>query len=58
MKTTIRIDKRLVDEVSEIFGAKCRSEAVNNALREFVALSRFKKLINNHSGKLNFAGYQ
>jgi len=58
MKTTIRIDKRLVDEVVDMFPAKCRSAAVNNVLREFVALSSFKKLMNDHSGKLEFAGCQ
>ncbi len=40
-----RLDKRLVDEATRILGAKSRTEAVHKALREGVALRRFKKLM-------------
>ena len=53
---TIRINTRLVDEAAKILGAKSRTEAVHIALREIVALSRFKKLMKKHAGKLEFAG--
>ena len=53
---TIRVDTRLVDEAAKIFGAKSRTEAVNKALREILALRRFKKLMKKHAGKQKFAG--
>ncbi len=53
----IRLDKRLVDEAARALGAKSRTEAVHIALREVVALRRFKKLMKKHAGKLKFAGY-
>ena len=54
--TTIRIDASLVDEAAKILGAKSRTDAVHTALREIVALQRFKKLMKKHAGKLEFAG--
>lgn len=54
---SIRLDTRLVDEAAKILGAKSRTEAVHIALREVVALRRFKKLMKNHAGKLEFAGH-
>ena len=53
---TLRVDARLVDEAAKILGAKSRTDAVNTALREIVALRRFKKLMKKHAGKLEFAG--
>jgi Arc/MetJ family transcription regulator len=53
--TIIRIDARLVDEAAKILGAKSRTDAVHTALREIVALGRFKKLMKKHAGKLEFA---
>lgn len=55
--TTIRLDAKLVDEVAKILDAKSRTDAVNIALREIVALSRFKKLMKKHAGKLEFQGF-
>ena len=43
--TSIRLDKRLADEAAEVLGVKSRTEAVHAALREIVALKRFKKKI-------------
>jgi Arc/MetJ family transcription regulator len=43
--TSIRIDKRLGDEAAETLGVKSRTEAVHGALREIVALKRFRRLL-------------
>lgn len=55
--TSIRLDKRLADEAAEVLGAKSRTEAVHTALREIVALKRFKKLMSKYGGKLEFSGH-
>jgi hypothetical protein len=39
-----------------VLGAKSRTDAVHIALREIVALKRFKALMTKNSGKLRFAG--
>ncbi len=54
---SIQIDKRLVDEATRILSAKSRTDAVHTALREVMALGRFKKLMKKHAGKLEFAGH-
>ena len=54
--TSIRLDTRLADEAKEILGVKSRTAAVHTALREIVALARFKRLMKTHAGKLRFAG--
>ena len=56
-RTLIRLNKRLVDEATKILGAKSQTDAVDTALREIVALRRFKKLMKKHAGKLEFAGH-
>jgi Arc/MetJ family transcription regulator len=38
-------------------GVKSRTEAVHVALREIVALKRFKSLMKKNAGKLTFAGF-
>jgi len=43
-------------EAARVLGAKSRKEAVHIALREIVALRRFKKLMKKDAGKLKFAG--
>jgi Arc/MetJ family transcription regulator len=53
--TSIRLDKRLVDEAARVLGAKSPTDAVHKALQEVVALGRFKKLMKKHTGKLEFA---
>jgi len=55
--TSIRLDKQLADEAARILGVKSRTEAVHAALREIVALEKFKRLMKKHAGKLKFAGY-
>ena len=55
--TSIRLDTRLADEAAKVLGAKSRTEAVHIALREILALKRFKKLMRKHAGKLSFAGH-
>ena len=55
--TSIRLDTQLADEAVKILGARSRTEAVHVALREIVALKRFKNLMKKHAGKLSFAGY-
>lgn len=55
--TSIRLDTNLADEAAEILGVKSRTEAVHAALREIVALKKFKNLMGKHAGKLSFEGY-
>jgi Arc/MetJ family transcription regulator len=55
--TSIRLDTHLADEAAKVLGAKSRTEAVHTALREIVALKRFKKLMGKHAGKLSFSGH-
>ena len=54
--TSIRLDKRLADEAAEVLGVRSRTEAVHAALREIVALKRFKNLMLKYGGKLEFSG--
>jgi Arc/MetJ family transcription regulator len=55
--TSIRLDTKLADEAVRALGVKSRTEAVHVALREIVALTRFKNLMKKHEGKLAFANY-
>lgn len=55
--TSIRLDMRLADEAKKALGVKSRTEAVHVALREIVALKRFKALMKKNAGKLSFAGH-
>lgn len=54
--TSIRLDTQLADEAVKVLKAKSRTDAVHIALREIVALRRFKALMKKNSGKLKFAG--
>jgi Arc/MetJ family transcription regulator len=54
--TSIRLDTDLADEAVKVLGVKSRTEAVHVALREIVALRRFKDLMKRNAGKLKFAG--
>jgi Arc/MetJ family transcription regulator len=54
--TSIRPDISLADEAVRVLKAKSRTDAVHIALREIVALGRFKALMKKNSGKLKFAG--
>jgi Arc/MetJ family transcription regulator len=55
--TSIRLDTQLADEAVKVLGAKSRTDAVHIALREIVALKRFKKLMKKYEGKATFEGY-
>ncbi|MFZ6017190.1 MAG: type II toxin-antitoxin system VapB family antitoxin [Nitrospirota bacterium] len=55
--TSIRLDTKLADEAVKVLGAKNRSEAVHVALREIVALKKFKELMSRYGGKLKFEAY-
>ncbi|MGH9406519.1 MAG: hypothetical protein ACRD3D_11880 [Terriglobia bacterium] len=55
--TSIRSDTDLADEGAKVVGVKSRTEAVHAALREVVALKRFKRLMRQHAGKLPFAAH-
>ena len=55
--TSIRLDTQLADEAVRVLGAKSRTDAVHIALREIVALKRFKKLMKKYEGKAKFEGY-
>jgi Arc/MetJ family transcription regulator len=54
--TSIRLDKELADEAAKALGVKSRTEAVQKALEEVVALRRFKKLMLDYGGKCSFEG--
>jgi Arc/MetJ family transcription regulator len=55
--TSIRLDTQLADEAAKILGVKSRTEAIHVALKEIVALKRFKELMKKQAGKLPFEGY-
>lgn len=54
--TSIRLDKKLADEVKRALGVKSRTEAVHIALKEMAKLQDFKKLMKKYGGKGSFAG--
>jgi Arc/MetJ family transcription regulator len=54
--TSIRLDIQLADEAARVLGVKSRTEAVHVALREIVALQRFKELMKKNAGRLSFSG--
>jgi Arc/MetJ family transcription regulator len=54
--TSIRLDTELADEAVRVLGVKSRTEAVHVALREIVALKKFKDLMRKHAGKHKFEG--
>ena len=56
--TSIRLDTRLADEAARVLGVKNRTEAIHVALREVVALKRFKDLMKKNAGKLKFAAHR
>jgi Arc/MetJ family transcription regulator len=55
---SIRLDPRLADEAVKLLGVKSRTEAVQMALTEIIALRRFKNLMKKNAGKLSFAGHR
>ncbi|MBV9267411.1 MAG: type II toxin-antitoxin system VapB family antitoxin [Acidobacteriaceae bacterium] len=55
-RTSIRLDMKLADEAVKVLGVKTRTEAIHMALREIVALERFKKLMKKHAGTLKLEG--
>lgn len=55
MLTSIRLDTHLADEAKRLLGVKSRTEAIHVALRELIALRRFKALMKKNGGKLSFA---
>jgi len=54
--TSIRLDIKLADEAVKVLGVKSRTEAVHVALKEVVALKRFKDLMAKNAGRLAFEG--
>ena len=56
--TSIRLDTHLADEAKKVLRVKSRTEAIHTALREVVALQRFKNLMKKNAGKLSFAGHE
>ena len=55
--TSLRLDTRLADEAARVLGVKSRTEAVHVALREIVALKKFKVLMARHGGRMKFEGH-
>lgn len=56
--TSIRLDTRLADEATRLLGARSRTEAVHIALKEIVALKKFKELMKKHGGRHAFAAHE
>jgi len=54
--TSIRLDTKLADEAAEALGVKTRTDAIHTALREVVALKRFRRVVTANAGKLPFPG--
>lgn len=55
--TSIRLNTTLADEAMQVLHVKSRSEAVHAALREVVALEKFKNLMKKQGGKLTFEAH-
>ena len=55
--TSIRLDTKLADDAVKALGASNRSEAVHMALKEVVALKKFKELMSRHGGKMKFEAH-
>lgn len=55
--TSIRLNTTLADEAMQVLHVKSRSEAVHAALREVVAMEKFKNLMKRHGGKLKFEAH-
>jgi Arc/MetJ family transcription regulator len=55
--TSIRLDTKLADDAVKALGARNRSEAVHMALKEVVALNKFKQLMSKYGGKLKFEAH-
>jgi Arc/MetJ family transcription regulator len=55
--TSLRLDTRLADEAARVLGVKTRTEAVHAALREVVALKKFKVVMARYGGKMRFEGH-
>lgn len=55
--TSIRLDTHLADQAAKVLGVKSRTEAVHAALREIVALKKFKNLMTKHGGKFTFEAH-
>ena len=55
--TSIRLDTLLADEAVKVLGVKSRTEAVHLALREVVALKKFKDMLLKHGGRMTFEGH-
>ena len=55
--TSIRLDTKLADDAVKALGARNRSEAVHLALKEVVALNKFKQLMSKYGGKLRFEAH-
>jgi Arc/MetJ family transcription regulator len=55
--TSIRLDTHLADEAARVLGVKTRTEAVHAALREILALKKFKDLMAKNAGKLTFEAF-
>ena len=53
--TSIRLDKKLADEVKAGLGLKTWTEAVHAVLKEIAAALRFKKVAKKYAGKDEFA---
>ncbi len=56
--TSIRLDVQLAGEAVKVLGVKPRTEAIHGALKEMVALKRFKDLMKKNAGKLSLAAYR
>ena len=46
MKTTININNELLDEAMKVSGAKTKTEAIENGLKEIISVYKRKELAN------------
>lgn len=56
MATNLAIDQKLLEEAQKIGGKKTKKETVNEALREYIARRKQKKIINLF-GKVDFINF-
>ena len=45
MRTTLNIDEKLLDQLTELTGEKSKGKAVNKALEEYIRRQRIEELI-------------
>jgi Arc/MetJ family transcription regulator len=55
-RTSIRLDTRLTDQATKVFGVRSRAEAIHIALREIVAIKKLMTPLQKNSDKPKVSG--